>query len=291
LSVLGWLYTIIQGVLLGGLYALFAAGLSLIFGIMRLVNLAHGDLIVLAAFAILALTSWFGFDPFLAALLAMPAMFAAGFALQHVLLNRTLGRDLLPPLLVTFGLSIIIQNGLLEAFTADSRRLRLGAIETASIRLGGDLAIGVMPLLTLGSAIAVILLLNLLFYRTALGRAFRATSDDLEIAQLMGIDHRRIYSIAMGIAMVVATIAALYLGIRANFDPTIGPARLIYAFEAVITGGLGSLWGTLAGGIIIGLAQTVGAKMNPEWQILAGHIAFLVVVVLRPRGLFPRSVD
>jgi branched-chain amino acid transport system permease protein len=288
---LGWLDTIIQGVLLGGLYALFAAGLSLIFGIMRLVNLAHGDLIVLAAFAILALATWFGFDPFLAALLAMPAMFAAGFALQHVLLNRTLGRDLLPPLLVTFGLSIIIQNGLLEAFTADSRRLRLGAIETASIHLGGNLAIGVIPLLTLGSAIAAILLLNLLFYRTALGRAFRATSDDIEIAQLMGIDHRRIYSIAMGIAMVVATIAALYLGIRANFDPTIGPARLIYAFEAVIIGGLGSLWGTLAGGIIIGLAQTVGAKMNPEWQILAGHIAFLVVVVLRPRGLFPRSVD
>jgi branched-chain amino acid transport system permease protein len=288
---LDWLDTIIQGVLLGGLYSLFAAGLSLIFGIMRLVNLAHGDLIVLAAFAILALATWLGFDPFLAALLAMPAMFAAGFALQHVLLNRTLGRDLLPPLLVTFGLSIIIQNGLLEAFTADSRRLRLGAIETASIHLGGNLAIGVIPLLTLGSAIAVILLLNLLFYRTALGRAFRATSDDLEIAQLMGIDHRRIYSIAMGIAMVVATIAALYLGIRANFDPTIGPARLIYAFEAVIIGGLGSLWGTLAGGIIIGLAQTVGAKMNPEWQILAGHIAFLVVVVLRPRGLFPRSVD
>jgi branched-chain amino acid transport system permease protein len=288
---LDWLGTIIQGVLLGGLYALFAAGLSLIFGIMRLVNLAHGDLIVLAAFAILSLATWLGFDPFLAALLGMPAMFAAGFALQHVLLNRALGRDLLPPLLVTFGLSIIIQNGLLEAFTADSRRLRLGAIETASIDLGGNLAIGVMPLLTLGSAIAVVLLLNLLFYRTALGRAFRATSDDLEIAQLMGIDHPRIYSIAMGIAMVVATIAALYLGIRANFDPTIGPARLIYAFEAVIIGGLGSLWGTLAGGVIIGLAQTVGAKLNPEWQILAGHIAFLVVVVLRPRGLFPRAED
>ncbi len=286
-----WLGTIIQGVLLGGLYALFAAGLSLIFGIMRLVNLAHGDLIVLAAFAILALTTWFGFDPFFAALLAMPAMFAAGFALQHVLLNRALGRDLLPPLLVTFGLSIIIQNGLLEAFTADSRRLRLGAIETSSIELSGNLAIGVLPLLTLGSAIAVILLLNLLFYRTALGRAFRATSDDLEIAQLMGIDHRRIYAIAMGVAMMVATIAALYLGIRANFDPTIGPARLIYAFEAVIIGGLGSLWGTLAGGIIIGVAQTVGAKLNPEWQILAGHIAFLVVVVLRPRGLFPRTLD
>lgn len=286
-----WLGTIIEGVLLGGLYALFAAGLSLVFGIMRLVNLAHGDLIVLAAFAILSLTTWLGLDPFLAALLAMPVMFAAGFALQYVLLNRTLGRDLLPPLLVTFGLSIVIQNGLLEAFTADSRRLRLGAIEAASIDLGGNLAIGVMPLLTLGSAVAVILLLNLLFYRTALGRAFRATSDDLEIAQLMGIDHHRIYAIATGIAMLVATIAALYLGIRANFDPTIGPGRLIYAFEAVIIGGLGSLWGTLAGGVIIGLAQMVGAKINPEWQILAGHIAFLAVVVLRPRGLFPRALD
>jgi branched-chain amino acid transport system permease protein len=288
---LDWLGTIIQGVLLGGLYALFAAGLSLIFGIMRLVNLAHGDLIVLAAFAILALTAWFGIDPFLATLFAMPVMFAAGFALQHILLNRTLGRDLLPPLLVTFGLSIIIQNGLLEAFTADSRRLRLGAIETASIDLGGNVAIGVMPLLTLVSAIVVILLLNLLLYRSAIGRAFRATSDDLEIAQLMGIDHHRIYAIAMGVAMLVATIAALYLGIRANFDPTIGPARLIYAFEAVIIGGLGSLWGTLAGGVIIGLAQTIGAELNPEWQILMGHIAFLVVVVLRPRGLFPRAVD
>ena len=288
---LDWIGTIIQGVLLGGLYALFAAGLSLIFGIMRLVNLAHGDLIVLAAFAILALASWFGIDPWLATLLAMPAMFAVGFGLQQLLLNRTLGRDLLPPLLVTFGLSIIIQNGLLEAFTADSRRLRLGAIETASIQLGGNLAIGVMPLLTLGSAIAVILLLNLLFYRTALGRAFRATSDDLEIAQLMGIDHHRIYAIAMAIAMLVATVAALYLGAGANFDPTIGPARLIYAFEAVIIGGLGSLWGTLAGGIVIGVAQTVGAKINPEWQILAGHRAFLAVVLLRPRGLVPRAED
>ncbi len=288
---LDWLGTIIQGVLLGGLYALFAAGLSLIFGIMRLVNLAHGDLIVLAAFAILALASWFGIDPLFAALFAMPAMFAAGFALQYFLLNRTLGRDLLPPLLVTFGLSIIIQNGLLEAFTADSRRLRLGAVETASIQLGGGLAIGLIPLLTLLSAIAVILVLNQLFYRTALGRAFRATSDDLEIAQLMGIDHHRVYATAMAVAMVVATIAALYLGVSANFDPTIGPARLIYAFEAVIIGGLGSLWGTLAGGIVIGVAQTVGAKINPEWQILAGHVAFLVLVMVRPRGLFPRAED
>jgi branched-chain amino acid transport system permease protein len=283
--------TIIQGVLLGGLYALFAAGLSLTFGVMRLVNLAHGDLIVLAAFAILALASWLTIDPFLAVLVALPLMFAVGLGLQRVLLNRTLGHGLLPPLLVTFGLSIIIQNGLMQGFTADSQRLQAGAIETASVRLGGGITVGLMPLATFASAIVVIIGLNVLFYRTALGRAFRATSDDLEIAELMGIDHRRIFSLAMGVAMIVATIAALYLGMRANFDPTIGPARLLYAFEAVIIGGLGSFWGTLAGGVIIGLAQAIGAELNPEWQILAGHLAFLFVLVLRPRGLFPRALD
>ena len=220
-----------------------------------------------------------------------PILFVIGFALQHVLLNRTLGRDLLPPLLVTFGLSIIIQNGLLQVFSADSQRLRSGAIETASIQLGGGIAVGVVPLLTLLSAIAVIVLLNLIFYRTPIGRAFRATSDDLEVAQLMGVDIRRIFAVAMGLAFVVITIAALYLGLRANFDPTIGPARLLYAFEAVIIGGLGSFWGTLAGGIVLGLAQTIGARIDPEWQILAGHLAFLVVLVLRPRGLFPRAQD
>jgi len=287
----GWFDALIQGVLLGSLYALFAAGLSLMFGVMRLVNLAHGDLIVLAAFAILVIAAKLGLDPFAATLVAIPILFVIGFALQQVLLNRTLGRDLLPPLLVTFGLSIIIQNGLLQIFSADSQRLRSGAIETASIPLGGDIAIGVVPLLTLLSAIAVIVLLNLIFYRTPIGRAFRATSDDLEVAQLMGIDHRRIFAMAMGLAFVVIAIAALYLGLRANFDPTIGPARLLYAFEAVIIGGLGSFWGTLAGGIVLGLAQTIGARIDPEWQILSGHVAFLVVLALRPRGLFPRALD
>lgn len=286
-----WADALIQGILLGGLYALFAAGLSLIFGIMRLVNLAHGDLIVLAAFVILAVGAWLGLGPFAATLAALPVMFIVGFALQYLLLNRTLGRDLLPPLLVTFGLSIIIENGLLEMFSADTQRLHGGEIETASILLSRDIAVGVVPLLTLGSAIAVIVVLNLIFYRTPLGRAFRATADDLEISQLMGIDHPRIFAIAMGLAFIVITIAALYLGMRANFDPTIGPGRLLYAFEAVIIGGLGSFWGTLAGGIIIGVAQTVGAQINPEWQILAGHIAFLVVLVFKPRGLFPRAVD
>jgi branched-chain amino acid transport system permease protein len=288
---MSWANTIIQGVLLGGLYTLFAAGLSLVFGVMRLVNLAHGDLIVLAAFAILTLAGALGLGPFAAALIAMPIMFAVGYALQYVVLNRTLGRDILPPLLVTFGLSIIIENGLLQTFSADSRLLQAGPIGTASFGLGHGLAVGVLPLLTLASAVGVILVLNFIFYRTRLGRAFRATSDDPEIAQIMGIDNKRTFAAAMALAMVVVTIAALYLGLRANFDPTIGPARLLYAFEAVIIGGLGSFWGTLAGGVIIGLAQTAGAQINPEWQILAGHLAFLVVLVLRPRGLFPRTAD
>lgn len=287
---MAWLDTIIQGILLGGLYTLFAAGLSLVFGIMRLVNLAHGDLIVLAAFLILVLVSALGLNPFVATLAAMPLMFAIGWTLQFFLLNRTLGTDILPPLLVTFGLSIVIQNGLLEGFSADSRRISIGGLESASVALG-PVNVGVMPLLTLASAIAVIVGLNQLFYRTSLGRAFRATSDDPVTAGLMGIQPKRIFATATGIAMVVVTIAALYLGTRANFDPTIGPARLIYAFEAVIIGGLGSLWGTLAGGIVIGIAQTFGAAINPEWQILAGHLAFLLVLLVRPRGLFPRSVD
>lgn len=285
-----WLDTLVQGILLGGLYALFAAGLSLVFGIMRLVNLAHGDLIVLAAFAILLGVSALGLNPFIAAALAAPLMFALGWALQRFVLNRTLGKDILPPLLVTFGLSVAIQNGLLEAFSADSRRIPSAGLDQASLDLG-PVTVGVAPLLTFASAILAILALNAIFYRTALGRAFRATSDDPVTASLMGLSPRSIFAIATGLAMVVVTLAALFLGMRANFDPSIGPARLLYAFEAVIIGGLGSLWGTLAGGIIIGVAQTLGAALNPEWQILAGHLAFLLVLLVRPRGLFPRAVD
>ena len=287
---LGWIDTILQGILLGGLYSLYATGLSVIFGIMRLVNLAHGDLIVLGAFLILGATS-LGVPLVVACAVVVPLMFALGYALQSALLNRALGRNILPPLLITFGLSIIVQNGLLETFSADTRRLDVGALQSASLPLGGGIAIGVMPVICLASAIAVILLLNGIFYRTAVGRAFRATSDDVEIAQLMGINNRSIYALTMGISLAVCALAAFFLGTRANFDPSVGPARLLYAFEAVIIGGLGSLWGTLAGGIVVGLAQTIGAHIDPEWQILSGHIAFLVVLVIRPRGLFPRAVD
>jgi branched-chain amino acid transport system permease protein len=272
---LGWIDTVLQGILLGGLYSLYATGLSVIFGIMRLVNLAHGDLIVLGAFLILAAAST-GVPLVVACVVVVPLMFALGYALQSMLLNRALGRNILPPLLITFGLSIIVQNGLLESFSADTRRLDVGALQSASLALGGGIAIGIMPLICLISAIAVILLLNSVFYRTAVGRAFRATSDDVEIAQLMGINNRSIYALTMGISLAVCALAAFFLGTRANFDPSIGPARLLYAFEAVI---------------LVGVAQTIGAHIDPEWQILSGHVAFLVVLVIRPRGLFPRAVD
>jgi len=267
---------------------MFAAGLSLIFGVMRLVNIAHGDLIVLAAYLALVTTQTVGLDPLSALVIVVPLMALIGYALQRGLLNFTLGDDLLPPLLVTFGLSIIIQNGLLELFTADSRKLNAGPIEVQAFQLVPDVWVGVLPLIQFVVAIAVIAGLQLLFYRSALGRAFRATSDDQPVAQLMGLDTRHVFAMAMALSLAVIAVAGVFLAVRANFDPSIGPARLIFGFEAVIIGGLGSLWGTLAGGVILGVAQAVGAQLDPGWQVLAGHIVFLAILAARPQGLFPK---
>ncbi len=283
-----WVNAVVQGVLVGGLYALFAAGLSLIFGVMRLVNIAHGDLIVLAAFVSLVMVEATGLHPLASLLLVVPLMALAGYAIQRGILNHTLGKDILPPLLVTFGLSVILQNGLLEIFTADSRKLNAGALETASLSAGAGIDIGVLPLLMFATAVAVIAGLQFTFYRTAWGRAFRATSDDKEVAQLMGLNIGHVYGLAMALCLAVVGIAGVFLAIRSNFDPSLGPGRLIFGFEAVIIGGLGNLWGTLAGGVILGVAQGLGAQINPGWQVLAGHLAFLLVLAIRPKGLFPR---
>jgi len=283
-----WINVIVQGMLIGGLYAMFAAGLSLIFGIMRLVNIAHGDLIVLAAYIALVTATTLGFNPIASLVIVVPAMAALGYGLQRFLLNRTLGDDLLPPLLVTFGLSVIIQNGLLELFTADSRRLQAGAIEVASIPVIPGISIGTLPLLQFTLAVAVIGCMQFVFYRTALGRAFRATSDDQTVAQLMGLDNRHVFALGMALSLAIVAIAGVLIAVRTNFDPAIGPARLIFGFEAVIIGGLGSLWGTLLGGILLGVAQGIGAHIDPGWQMLAGHFAFLIVLAVRPEGLFPK---
>jgi branched-chain amino acid transport system permease protein len=287
---MNWLQIIIQGALLGGLYTLFAIGLSLSFGIMRLVNIAHGDLIVLAAYIGVVVVNATGMHPITTLVVVMPVMFALGYVLQRGLLNQTLSGGLLPPLLVTFGISVIIENLLLEAFGAHTRRLQAGAIETASIAFGG-IAVGVYPLIVFATAVVAIAGLQVLFYRTALGRAFRATSDDAETAELMGIDNRHLYALGLAIAMIFTGLAGILMAIRTNFDPAAGPIRLIFAFEAVIIGGLGSLWGTLLGGMVLGIAQAIGAALSPTWQILAGHIAFLIILIVRPSGFFPRTRD
>ena len=285
----GWVDTVVQGLLLGGLYALFATGLSLIFGVMRIVNLAHGDLSILAAFLAVVAVESVGLHPFAALLLVAPLMAGLGYGLQRLVLNRLLGRGILPPILVTFGLSIIIQNVLLEVFSADSRRLNPGGIETASVAIGGQLAVGWFPLLTLAVAVLVLLGLQGLIGRLAVGRALRATSDDQETAELMGIDNRRLYGLAMALSLGIVAVAGVFLGIRTTFTFASGPDRLLFAFEAVIIGGLGSLWGTLVGGAVLGVAQTVGAKLSPGWGILTGHLVFLAVLLFRPQGLFAKA--
>ncbi len=288
---LEWVNTVVQGALLGGIYALFAAGLSLMFGVMRIVNIAHGDFIVLAAYLSLAVVDAFGIGPFVSLPLIVAVMFALGYAMQRWLLNFTMGPDVLPPLLVTFGLSVIIENVLLEAFSADPQRLPAGAIDIASLHLGGGLAVGWLALIFFLSAIAIIGLLELLLNGTKVGRAFRATADDAVAAQLYGVDHRQIFALATALALAIVSIAGVLMAVRTTFDPAIGPTRLIYGFEAVIIGGLGSLWGTLAGGVILGVAQAIGIVLNPGWDLLAGHVVFLAVLVVRPRGLFPKVVE
>ena len=280
---------ILQGVLLGGLYAMFAMGLSLSVGVLRFVNIAHGDLIVAASFLLLTLTTQLGLPPLLAVALTIPIAFGIGYCLQRLLFQKALGKTVLPIILVTFGLSIIIQNGLLGAYGADTRKVAGGAFETATLALGDGVNIGVLPLVIFVTAVVMIWALDRLLYATRLGARIRAVSDDVGTADLVGLPSGRIYAIAMGIVGVTIAISAGFMSIWTNFDPTSGPSRLIIAFEAVVLGGLGSLWGTLAGGIVLGVAQSLGAQVDAAWQTLAGHLVFLAVFFVRPQGLFPRD--
>jgi branched-chain amino acid transport system permease protein len=288
---------LIQGLLLGGLYGLFALGLSLVFGVMRLTNTAHGDFIVLAAFAAIAgltvlgpMLPSGGAAPFLVAALLLPISFGFGYALQRWVLNGTLGRDPLPSLVVTFGLSIVIQNLLLETFSADPRSIDSEGLSTASIALPGGLAVGVLPVLILAFAIAATAAMQWLFGRTAIGRTFRAVSDDREIAELMGLDPRKVYALATAIAFLLIAVAGVFQAMRTTVSPSDGPTLLLFAFEAVIIGGMGSFWGTLVGALLLGLTQQIGFRFDPGWGIWCGHLVFLAVLVIRPQGLFPKTV-
>lgn len=284
-----WIDTLVQGLLLGGLYALFALGQALIFGVMRLTNTAHGDFIVLAAFMAFAISTGLGLNPFAAGALLLPLAFGFGYALQRFPLNGTLGRDPLPSLVVTFGLAIVIQNALQQGFTADPRSIDSMGLNILSLPLTAELSVGVLPLAIFITALACAGGLQWMSQRTALGRAFRAVSDDREVAQLMGLRASHVYALATGIAFVLIALAGTLQAMRTTVSPSDGPALLLFAFEAVIIGGMGSFWGTFAGALILGVTQSVGFRLDPGWGIWFGHLVFLMVLVWRPQGLFPKT--
>jgi branched-chain amino acid transport system permease protein len=278
---MSWFNAIVHGVLLGGVYALLATGLSLMFGVMRIINLAHGSLALMGAYMAFLLVEHTGISPYLALVPVLPGALVSGYILQRVLLERSLRAGPLVPLLTTFGLLIVIGNLLLKAFSPDVRSLDPGLLGSKSWNVTSSLSISAFEALTLGVAIVVLGGLQLFLSRTRMGRELRATATDPDTAELVGVDSRAVYARATAIAVATAALAGVFFAMRTTFDPSSGPTQLIYAFEAVVIGGLGSLWGTLVGGIVLGVSQTIGAQIDPLYFALAGHIVFLAVLVAR----------
>jgi branched-chain amino acid transport system permease protein len=277
--------TLLNGLMLGALYALFGLGLSLSLGVMRMINLAHGDLIVLGAYLCSIVVVALGISPFLALFVVVPVMFVLGWLLQRVLLNRVVGRGPLSPLLLTFGLSIVLQNLLQEVFSADTRSLSAGDIATRGFDFGG-VSLGLLPLLSTAASVVIFAGTHWLIARTPLGWQARAVADDPGTARLIGVDDRNFFALITGFVFAVIAFAAVLYGIRTPFSPTAGPERLLYSFEAVVLGGLGNIWGTFAGGLIIGVAQLFGAKISSGLGPFFGHLVFLLALLARPQGLF-----
>ncbi|MEU1514877.1 branched-chain amino acid ABC transporter permease [Streptomyces sp. NPDC005811] len=284
---MSWINALVQGLFLGGLYALFACGLSLLFGVMRIINLAHGDLAVLGAFGVWWISDRAGVSPFLALLAVLPLMLALGYVLQRTVLARSLRGGELTPLLTTFGLAIVLQNVLLQLFSPDVRSLgpSVGSLSTGSWKITDQLSVPYLGVLILAVAVAVLGALQFLLQHTGLGREMRATAQDPDTAALVGVPAASVYARAAAIAVAVAALAGTFLAVHSTFDASSGPTQLVFAFEAVVIGGLGSLWGTLTGGVVLGIAQTLGAQIDPQYAILAGHLVFLVILA-GPRGRF-----
>ncbi len=274
---------IIQGLLLGGYYAILASGLALMFGVIRFINLAHGDLAILGAYLVLFAVQKFGLPPFVAMLAVIPLMAAVGWVLQATLFARTMRGGFLLPLLTTFGLGAVLQNGIYGVFGSDAASLGnyIGNLSWASYELPGGISVGKLPVLTFVVAVVVLVALQLMLSYTRLGRAIRATSIDAEAAQLSGVDARTAHRAAAAIAVALAGVAGAFLAMRALINPYSGPAELIYAFEAVVIGGIGSLWGTLIGGMALGVAQSLGSLVAAQWFQMAGHLFFLGVLAIR----------
>ena len=278
-----WINQILQGVLLGGYYALIACGLSFMYSVMRIINLAHGSLAVLAAFGLFVHADRFAISPFLGLLVVLPAMALIGVVLQRLVLDRSLRGGPLVPLLSTFGLAIVIDNLLFEVFGADTRSLApfLGSLSYDSWALTDDISVGQLATLIFVTAVVVLGGLHLFLTRSPFGRAIRATAEDADTVGLVGVDARTVNAVATAIAMVAVGLAGFALAMRATFDPYAGGPQLIFAFEAAVIGGAGSLWGTLVGGIVLGVAQSVGAEISPQGFLIAGHAVFLAVLFAR----------
>jgi branched-chain amino acid transport system permease protein len=278
---------VLQGIFLGAFYAVLACGLSIMFGVMRIINLAHGDIAVLGAYVVFVIVQGTGMSPFVAFAVALPVMIVLGYLLQLTILERSLKSGILTPLLATFGLSIVIQNLLLIKFSPDVRSLggEAGAVTTSSWQVTSGLSVSALGIVIVVVAVFVFGALQLFLSRTRAGWMMRATADDADAAELAGIDSRGVYARATALAVAIAALGGLFLAIRSVFDPISGPTQLIFAFEAVVIGGMGRLWGTLLGGLALGVAQTLGAQVNPEYSALSGHLLFLAVLVIRYGGL------
>jgi len=275
------------GIMLGGLYALIALGLSMIFGVMRLINLAHGDLVVLSSYIAYALIAYLGIDPVVGLVISIPFMFLLGFVIQKYLLGRGFAISSEAPLIIAFGISLVLQNLNQILWTPLSRGLN-----TSYSNLGffiGERQLPFTYLLDFAAGIIIMLALRLFLARTYLGRAITAASQDRRAAQLMGINTNRVYGYAFAIAMGSAAIAGVFLGMTFPFTPTSGISFLTIAFGTVIIGGLGSMLGTFLGGIILGVFQTVGGYFfGPASQMLIVYVLVLVILAIRPTGLLGR---
>jgi branched-chain amino acid transport system permease protein len=281
-----WVNVIIQGVLLGGLYALFACGLSLLFGVMKVINLAHGDLAVVAAYLALGVIAITHIPAVWSFVLVVPLFAALGYVVQRTLIQASLNRSVLTTLLVTFGLSVVIENALLQFLSPNSHSLGIGSLVSDSFSIGPSLTIAYLQLVIFAVAVVVLLGLQYFLSSSKQGRLIRAVADDREAAQLAGADYRHVFGIAAAVAFGTVALAGLAFGMYTSFDPTIGTDQLLlFAFEAVVIGGLGSLWGTLAGGILLGVVQQIGAQISSADQLIAGQLAFLVVLVVMPQGI------
>jgi branched-chain amino acid transport system permease protein len=276
-----WVNAVVHGILLGGVYALLASGLALMFGVMRIINLAHGSLALIGAYMAFLFTEHVHVSTYLALAAVLPGALVVGYVLQRTMLERSLRAGQLVPLLTTFGLLIVIANLLQYFFSPDVHSLDEGSIGTASWRVSSSLSIPWFDVLTFAVAVVVLGGLQLVLRFTQLGRELRATAEDADTAELVGINARSVYARATAIAVATAALAGVFYGMRSSFDPNAGAAQLLYAFEAVVIGGIGSLWGTLGGGIVLGVAQAVGAQINPEYFALSGHLVFLAVLVAR----------